>query len=78
MTEESIRTIQSSWTPERIGSLRGRLRMNQPPFARAIGFSHGSRVSELEAGTREVSPSVALLLEYLDRYGPLALDAEAE
>ena len=45
--------------------------MKQEPFALAIGYSHASRVSELEAGTRDPSPSVVLLLEYLDRYGPL-------
>ena len=52
--------------------------MNQAPFALAVGYSHASRVSELEAGTREVSPSVALLLEYLDCYGPLDLAHEAQ
>ena len=78
MTDEALTSLRREWTPERIASLRGRLRMGQAPFALAVGYSHASRVSELEAGTREVSPSVALLLEYLDCYGPLDLSHEAQ
>ena len=71
MTRQNLDTLISAWTPERIASLRGRHRMKQEPFALAIGYSHASRVSELEAGAREPSPSVVLLLEYLDRFGPI-------
>lgn len=66
-----IEELQAAWGPGQIASLRGRLRMNQDEMAARLGYSHRNRVSELENGTRDVTPSVALLLEYLDRHGPL-------
>lgn len=72
---ERIAALQRAWTPDRITSLRGRLRLRQGAFAMYIGYGHGNRVSELESGARAVTASVALNLEYLDRHGPLDLPA---
>lgn len=71
MKPTAAQALQDGWTPDRIIQLRERLGLTQKEFALCLGYSHPSRVSELEAGTRKVTLPVAILLEYLDRYGPL-------
>ncbi len=78
MKPDDLQALRSAWSPARISALRERLRMKQGEFGLALGYSHGARVSELESEDREreTPAQAALLLEYLDRFGPLALTAE--
>lgn len=59
------------WTPDRIKALRKRLGYNQTQMARALGYTHASRVSELENGVVKPTDTIRLLLEHLDRHGDL-------
>ena len=73
MPPDELQTLRDSWGADRIAALRERLRLKQPEFGLLIGYSHGARVSELERSDRdaETPTQVAIILEYIDRYGPL-------
>ena len=58
-------------TPEEFRAARARLGLTQFAMARLLGFSHLSRISEMENGKTNISASVERLLRaYLDGYRP--------
>lgn len=62
-------------TPERILELRKSLKMSGQTFGEALGFAPGvsarMRVSEIETGRKKISRQAALIVLYLEAFGPL-------
>jgi transcriptional regulator with XRE-family HTH domain len=62
-----------SMTPADIKEARYSLGLTQAQLAPLLGYALKDRISELERGTRNAGPAVALLLRaYIDGYRPSA------
>ena len=66
-----------TWTPEAVAALRSRLGLSQMAFAEALGFTRAASVSDLETGRRDVSGTVARLLDVLDGHGLAVMQPKA-
>lgn len=78
MDTDDLQALRVAWTGPRTTALRERLGWTQAEMAPHLGYKHRNRVTELEGRSDdEPAPaSVAIILAYLDRHGPL--DARAE
>ena len=59
---------------ERVRELRGSLKLGQQAFGEILGFSRNGarmRVSEIETGRRPIQRQTALIVLYVEAFGPL-------
>ena len=57
---------QQAMTPERIRRIRERLQLTQQEFASRLGFTARFYVSHLEAGRKQPTPTLAVLLRLVE------------